>query len=79
MLFFVLIAIALPLRQADLLTVLLSWVFVVTRYIHAGVYATQNNLTARFSAFATVRSARSLWVYFALREEFCLRSDDCRF
>ncbi len=68
MLFFVLIAIALPLRQADLLTVLLSWVFVVTRYIHAGVYATSNNLTARFSAFAAgALVLLIMWVYFALK------------
>ena len=35
-LFYVLIAIALPIRHADLVIVMLSWVFVVTRLIHAG-------------------------------------------
>lgn len=67
-LFFVLIALALPLRQADLIIVLLSWVFVVTRYIHAGVYATSNNLKARFSAFAAgALVLLIMWVYFALK------------
>ena len=68
LLFFVLIALALPLRQADLIIVLLSWVFVVTRYIHAGVYATSNNLKARFSAFAAgALVLLIMWVYFALK------------
>ena len=37
MLFYVLIALALPLRHADLVIVLLSWVFVITRFAHAGI------------------------------------------
>ena len=36
MLFYVLIAIALPIRHADLIIVMLSWVFVVCRLVHAG-------------------------------------------
>src|SRR5437016_3321263 len=35
-LFYVLIALALPLRHADLVIVVLSWVFVITRLVHAG-------------------------------------------
>ena len=68
MLFFALIALALPLRQTDLIMVLLSWIFVVTRYLHAGVYATSNNLKARFSAFAAgALVLLIMWVYFALK------------
>ena len=33
-LFYVLIAFALPLRHADLFIVLMSWVFVATRFVH---------------------------------------------
>src|ERR1043166_7129161 len=44
MLFYVLIALALPLRKADLVIVLLSWVFVVTRFVHAGIFVTSNDL-----------------------------------
>lgn len=67
-LFYALVALALPLRQADLIFVLLSWVFVVTRYLHAGIYATSNNLKARFSAFAAgALVLLIMWVYFALK------------
>src|SRR5277367_4909619 len=41
-LFYVLIALALPLRHADFVIVLLSWVFVVTRFAHAGIFVTSN-------------------------------------
>ena len=67
-LFFALIAFALPLRQADLVIVLLSWVYVALRYLHAGIYATSNNLTQRFSTFAaSALVLLAMWVYFALK------------
>src|SRR5215831_6378754 len=43
-LFYFLIALALPLRRADLFIVLMSWVFVVTRFAHAGIFVTSNNI-----------------------------------
>ena len=46
-LFYILIAVALPLRHADLVIVLLSWVFVVTRFAHAGIFVTSNNVQQR--------------------------------
>ncbi len=46
-LFYVLIALALPLRHADLIIVLLSWVFVVTRFVHAGIFVTSNDVRQR--------------------------------
>jgi hypothetical protein len=68
LLFYVLIAIALPLRHADLVIVLLSWVFVVTRYAHAGVFTTSNNLRHRFGAYlAGVLVLLAMWLYFALK------------
>jgi hypothetical protein len=68
MLFYVLIAIALPLRRADLVIVLLSWVFVVTRFAHAGIFVTSNNLNRRSLAwFAGVLVLLAMWVYFALK------------
>lgn len=67
-LFFALIAIALPLRQVDLIMVLLSWVFVVTRYAHAWIYATSNNLKLRLPTFAAgALVLLIMWVYFALK------------
>ena len=67
-LFYILIAIALPLRHADLIIVMLSWVFVVTRFVHAGIFVTSNDLNQRSLAwFAGVLVLLVMWVYFALR------------
>src|SRR5437763_14581220 len=46
-LFYILIALALPLRHTDLFVVLMSWVFVVTRFVHAGIFVTSNNVQHR--------------------------------
>jgi hypothetical protein len=68
LLFYILIALALPLRHADLVIVLLSWVFVVTRLVHAGVFVTSNDLKARSLAwFAGVLVLLAMWLYFALK------------
>ncbi|WP_291854089.1 MAPEG family protein [Bradyrhizobium sp.] len=67
-LFYVLIALALPLRHADLFIVLMSWVFVVTRFVHAGIFVTTNNVQQRGLAwFAGVLVLLAMWIYFALR------------
>ena len=67
-LFYVLIALALPLRRADLFIVLMSWVFVVTRFAHAGIFVTSNNVGRRSMAwFAGVLVLFAMWIYFALK------------
>ena len=67
-LFYLLIALALPLRHADLVIVLLSWVFVVTRFAHAGIFVTSNNVQQRSLAwFAGVLVLLAMWIYFALK------------
>ena len=67
-LFYVLIAIALPLRRVDLVLVILSWVFVVTRFAHAGILATSNDDRNRSLAWhAGVLVLLAMWVYFALK------------
>jgi hypothetical protein len=67
-LFYALIALALPIRHADLIIVILSWVFVVTRFVHAGVFVTSNDLNRRSLAwFAGVLVLFVMWVYFALK------------
>ena len=66
-LFYVLIALALPIRHADLIIVALSWVFVVTRFAHAGVFVTSNHVRTRSQAwFAGALVLLAMWVYFAL-------------
>jgi hypothetical protein len=68
LLFYVLIALALPLRHADLFIVLMSWVFVVTRFAHAGVFVSSNDLGRRSMAWlAGVLVLLVMWVYFALK------------
>jgi hypothetical protein len=67
-LFYVLIAIALPIRHADLVIVMLSWVFVVTRFVHAGIFVSSNDLGRRSMAWLSgVLVLLAMWVYFALK------------
>lgn len=67
-LFYALIALALPLRHADLFIVLMSWVFVATRVVHAGVFVTSNDLGRRSSVWlAGVLVLLAMWIYFALK------------
>jgi hypothetical protein len=68
LLLYVLIALALPLRHADLFIVAMAWVFVVTRFVHAGILINSNDLSRRSLAWlagALVLSA--MWLYFALK------------
>jgi hypothetical protein len=68
LLFYILIAIALPIRHADLFIVLMSWVFVVTRFAHAGIFVTSNDLGQRSMAWlAGVLVLFAMWLYFALK------------
>jgi hypothetical protein len=68
LLFYTLIALALPLRHADLFIVLMSWVFVVTRFVHAGIFVTSNDLGRRSMAWlAGVLVLFAMWIYFALK------------
>jgi len=67
LLFYTLIALALPLRHADLFIVM-SWVFVITRFAHAGIFVTSNDMKQRSLAwFAGVLVLFAMWIYFALR------------
>ena len=67
-LFYALIALALPLRHADLFIVLMSWVFVVTRFAHAGVFVSSNDLGRRSTVWlASVLVLLAMWIYFALK------------
>jgi hypothetical protein len=56
------------LRHADLVIVMLSWVFVVTRFVHAGIFVNSNDLNRRSLAwFAGALVLFAMWVYFALK------------
>ncbi|WP_407181081.1 MAPEG family protein [Bradyrhizobium sp. STM 3562] len=68
LLFYALIALALPLRHADLFIVLMSWLFVITRFAHAGVFVNSNDLGRRSIAWlAGALVLLVMWIYFALK------------
>ncbi len=71
-LFYVLIAYAITLRQADLIMLLLAWVFVVIQGFHAGLFVRASD--ARGSSFfvAGALVLLAMWVYFAIRVLFPL-------
>jgi hypothetical protein len=67
-LFYAITAFAMITRKADLIFVVLAWMFVVTRLVHAGIFITSNRVTWRFQAFlvgAVILMA--MWIMFALR------------
>lgn len=67
-LFYVLVGLALLTRKADLLFVVLSWVFVLTRFVHAAIHVTSNRVPLRFQAFlAGAVILIVLWAVFAVR------------
>lgn len=67
-LFYALIALALPLRHADLFIVVTSWIFVILRLVHAGVFVTSNDLGRRSTAWIVSGLVLLvMWLYFALK------------
>ncbi|MFD1330484.1 MAPEG family protein [Methylopila musalis] len=67
-LFYLLVVLALITRAADLVFVLLSWLFVASRYAHAVVHTGSNEVRLRFPLFlAGVVILAVLWLTFALR------------
>jgi hypothetical protein len=68
LLFYVLTILAWITKQADLLFVVMAWVFVVLRVLHAGVHITSNRLSQRFGMFAaSVIVLLVMWVIFIVR------------
>ncbi|HZW46121.1 MAG TPA: MAPEG family protein [Microvirga sp.] len=71
MLFHVLVVLALITRKADMLFVVMSWMFVASRLIHAAIHTTSNQMVRRFRAFAVgVMLLAAMWVIFGLRVLF---------
>ena len=67
-LFYVLTILAWMTRQADLLFVVMAWVFVVMRLFHAYVHVTTNHVGHRFSLFAACAVVLALmWVIYMVR------------
>ena len=67
-LFYVLVILAWITRQADLLFVVMAWIFVLSRLAHAYIHTTSNHVPTRFRAFAVGMLVLLLmWIIFALR------------
>jgi len=67
-LFYVLTVLAIITRHADLLFVIMAWLFVVARLVHAYVHTSTNYVPNRFYAFAAGAIVLLLmWIVFAVR------------
>ncbi len=67
-LFYVLTGLALATAKADALFVGLAWLFVATRIVHAGIYATTNMVIRRFQAFlAGALVLMAMWLIFGAK------------
>jgi hypothetical protein len=73
LLFYVVTILAWSTGQADLLFVVLAWVFVLLRLAHAAIHVTSNRVPRRFAAFvAGVFVLLAMWGLFAVRLLFVL-------
>lgn len=67
-LFYILVALALLTKKADLLFVVLSWVFVLSRLVHVYIHTTSNHVPRRFFAYLVGLAVLViLWAIFAVR------------
>ncbi len=67
-LFYVLVVLAMITKKDDLLFVVLEWLFVATRLVHAYIHTGSNAVTRRFTAFlAGFAVLLLMWIIFALR------------
>lgn len=68
LLFYVVVLIALFTRTADVIFVVLSWVFVISRVAHAYVHTTSNHVPTRFKVFAVgVFALLIMWIWIAIK------------
>jgi len=68
LLFYVLTILAWITKQADLLFVVLAWVFVLLRLLHATIHVTSNNVPRRYMAFvAGAIVLMIMWLIFIVR------------
>lgn len=67
-LFYILVGFALITRKADLVFVVLSWLFVLSRFVHAYIHVTSNRVPRRFIAFVFGFLVLAvMWIYFAVQ------------
>ena len=67
-LFYVLTVLAIIARHADALFVVMAWLFVISRIVHAYIHTGTNYVPHRFMAFAAgVFILLAMWIVFAVR------------
>jgi hypothetical protein len=67
-LFYVVVILAWIVKQADLLFVVMAWIFVLSRLLHAYIHTTSNHVPSRFNAFAVgVFVVLLMWIILAVR------------
>jgi hypothetical protein len=67
-LFYVVVVLAMITRKADLIFVVMAWIFVASRLVHAYIHTTSNKIAWRFQAFVVgVLVLAVMWVTFGLR------------
>ena len=67
-LFYVLVAFILITRTNDIIFVVLAWIFVAARLVHAYIHTGSNDVQSRFYAIAASLFALvAMWVVFAVR------------
>lgn len=68
LLFYVLVILAWTTKQADLIFVVMAWIFVLSRLAHAYIHTTSNHVPTRFNIFAVgVIVLLLMWIIFAVR------------
>ncbi len=68
LLFYALVPLAMLTKKDDLLFVVMSWLFVLSRYAHAWVHINSNHVPTRFNLFALGAVVLGLmWIIFAAR------------
>ena len=68
LLFYVLVILAWITKQADLLFVVMAWIFVIVRLAHAYIHTTSNHVPTRFNVFAVGTIVLLvMWIIFAVR------------
>lgn len=72
-LFYLITVLAIVTRHADLLFVVLAWLFVLSRFVHAYIHTGSNNVPQRFNAFLVgLFVLLAMWIIFAVRILFGL-------
>ncbi len=68
LLFYVLVIFAWITKMADLLFVVMAWIFVISRLAHTYVHTTSNHVPTRFKVFVVgVFVLLAMWIIFAVR------------